>query len=247
MQIWIRLFAILLALIFVIPTTSEAKSKYTKRKVQAVPVLTESQQNDAESDQINVQRAKKVDQAVTDIEGQITGMARQYKEGSVWREAANEQRFKAGSKWKFLKYPLAAPSYVVRFVTWPGAIAADYLNRKGVIKKVVNIVSSKDRTFWVYPKFELGFGYGIGTGIGVRHYDLFHRQYQFLASYQIHMNLNQEFYTHLKKDDVFKLGNHPIGFKALTSFIHNYDAPFYGVGAESSRNARSIYKKPLKN
>lgn len=221
----------------------DARMKELSEKRQELQKKQEKlaeEQNRLDTDRINRRRTR-VNKNIEEIQQEFQDLAESYRTGSVWKQARDETEQMTNSKWRFFKYPLIVPSYVIRAATWPVAVIADYLIRKGAVNEVVNFFSSDDRSFWFYPKLELGFGAGFGGGVGIKHYDLFRRDYTLSASYQIHVNLNQEVYTSLEKDDAFYFAGHPINFKFLTGFIrHNNDA-YYGIGPTSSKGNISTY------
>lgn len=55
----------------------------------------------------------------------------------------------------------------MKALTWPFALGANELIKHGVVRKIVDVVSNDERTFWVYPKLEMGFDASFGGGIGV--------------------------------------------------------------------------------
>ena len=176
-----------------------------------------------------------VDRKVKQIEDIVGEQRKSQAERSIWDLPDMDEKPK-GPK-KVAMYIISVPTtYVARFVTWPVAIFADYLIKKGVVNKVINVVSNKERTFWIYPRLELGFGNGFGGGIGVRHFDLMNQNYQFYANYIVYLNVDQRGAFGLSKPDMFYIGNKPFGFKFETKLMHDKDTPFYGIGPDTPNN-----------
>lgn len=185
--------------------------------------------------------AEKVERNLKQIEDAIQDLHTKYKDGSIWDSPYKGDEESESTGHKLKRYGLLVPTYALRFATWPVAVVGDLLIRKGVVRKVVNVISNKERTFWVYPKLELGFGSGFGGGVGMRHFDLFHKNYKLSASYQIHLNLNQESNVSIGKPDAFYIKGKPVGYKVGTYFFRHHDIDYFGKGPESSLDSRSLF------
>lgn len=185
-------------------------------------------------------RACRVNRQVSQIEDLVKKTREEQKKEGFWDLPDMPEHLHGGRK--VAMYIISVPTtYVARVVTWPMALAADALIRKGVVRKVVNAVSNKERTFWVYPRLELGFGNGFGGGVGVRHYDLFDKNYQFYANYLVYVNLDQRGAFGIVKPDAFLIAGKPFGYKFETKLLHDKDESFYGIGNDSSRSNKAKY------
>lgn len=185
-------------------------------------------------------RACTVDDAIDQLEGEIENFGDKYENGNAWKAANDIPKDASGGK-RAAAYALKVPTYVFRFITWPLAIVGNALVKKGVIRKAVNIVSNKERTRWVYPKLELGFGSGFGGGVGFRQYDIFGKDYMFGAAYQIHVNMNQEFYAKFGTPEAFQLYEKPVGFQIRTDFIKHHNTNYFGLGIQTPESNRAKY------
>ncbi|MFH1830532.1 MAG: BamA/TamA family outer membrane protein [Pseudomonadota bacterium] len=185
-------------------------------------------------------RACKVNKQIDEVEKTVEDVADQYKGGKVWRHFDKEGV--TSGKHRILEHIAMGPTYVMRALTWPMAVFSGFLIRKGVVRDVVDVISNDERTFWVYPKFELGFGSGFGGGVGIRHTDLFERNYRFRASYLVHVNLDQRGDFSFEKPDAFYIANRPFGFTFFTKLLHDKNTDFYGVGIGAQESARSKYR-----
>lgn len=245
-KIFIALFVLFS---FLITSNTFAKAHPNLRKAKNKGISLQSAEEtpgeiaeESEIDADNGKYAATVNQNVQEIQEQIQTMAKDYKSGSVWQKAQDVSIIRKDSKFSFLRYPLMVPTYVLRAATWPIAVSGNYLIEKGVVTKVVNIVSNKARTFWIYPKTEMGFGSGFGLGVGMRHLDLFHKNYKLYATYMIHINLNHEAHISLKKPEAFYLIDRPFIYKLYVNFIRHLDQDFYGIGQRTSQNMDSKYE-----
>jgi hypothetical protein len=183
----------------------------------------------------------KIDDRIRRIEKAVEELNQGYKDKSIWDIPGMEAPPNETTSHKLKRYSLSIPTYLVRFVTWPVAAVGNALIKKGVVDKVVNLLSNDERTVWVYPRLELGFGTGFGGGVGFEHFDLFHKDYNLSAYYQIHVNLNQEFEVSLQKDDAFYYMDRPFDFDISTEFFRHHDTNFFGLGVESSEGNKSKY------
>ncbi|PIR16927.1 MAG: hypothetical protein COV46_06390 [Deltaproteobacteria bacterium CG11_big_fil_rev_8_21_14_0_20_49_13] len=107
--------------------------------------------------------------------------------------------------------------------------------------KTMNLLSNKERTFWVYPIIEGGAGTGFGGGVGIRHTDLFHRHYLLGASYTIHIDMSQGADVSFAKPEAFELFEKPVSYSAGAGFNRGLLNNYYGIGNNSSENNNAIY------
>ncbi len=187
------------------------------------------------------EHACRVNRRVAKIENIIEETRETQQSKDIWELPGKEKDLHGARKVGY--YIAAVPTtYLFRFITWPTAIFADYLIKKGAVRKVIDVISNKERTFWIYPRLELGFGNGFGGGIGMRHYDLFDRNYQFFANYLVYLNLDQSGGFGIEKPDLTTVAGMPIGFRFETQLQHNKDSEFYGIGIGSSKSNESKYQ-----
>ncbi len=186
-------------------------------------------------------RACRVDQTVDEIEIEIESVAKHYQKGNIWTidDAAEQPRSTGG---KIARDFLNVPTYIGRAITWPFAVLGHFLIQEGVIRKTVEICSNDERTFWIYPKLELGFGSGFGGGIGIRHYDLGEKNWRLNASYVVHVNLDQRGEFTLGKPDIAMIADRPVSLALGTNITHLGSAQFYGVGPTTSRSDEAHYQ-----
>jgi hypothetical protein len=189
------------------------------------------------------EHAKQVDQKVKDIEGQIMGTFDRTQDEGLIQFPFDTDPSKRKTKYGLhaLKIAVQSPNYVVRGITWPVAVVVKEAIKAGVVEKLIDAFSNKARTFWVYPVFEIGFGYSFGGGVGVKHSDLFHKNYKFHARYLIRLSLDQEAEFSLGKPDVLFLGKHEISFNTRAKWFRYYDNNFYGEGPSSKQGDHAIY------
>jgi outer membrane protein assembly factor BamA len=182
-----------------------------------------------------------VDRRLDELESEIQNIHDGYKDGSTWTKLKYKNNTNTKYGYKALHQIAMSPSYALKAMTWPVALAANELIEHGVVRKIVDVVSNDERTFWVYPKFELGFGQGFGGGVGVRHYNLFHKNFKFQAAYQINLRLDHDMYVSFGKPDIIYIDNKPLGFGIVTKYRrHNQDS-YYGIGIGSPRSAKAKY------
>lgn len=137
---------------------------------------------------------------------------------------------------KALMFPLEIPSYAVMVGTLPIGALLKIMEEKGVVDKTLNFLSNKDKTFWVYPIIEGGAGSGFGGGIGIKHSDLFHRNYLLGASYKIHINMTQNANLSFGKANALELFGRPVSYSFGSSFRQTLGDDFFGMG-NSTNNA----------
>jgi hypothetical protein len=188
-------------------------------------------------------RACKVNDAIDEFEDAVHDMSEDGENGGIWRlDDKEEDKKTERTSQRIFKYPLKAPTFILRVATWPFAKLADLLIKKGVVHSIVDVVSNDERTFWVYPKFELGFGSGFGGGVGMKHFDLLDDGYKFSANYLINIGLNQSGKISLGKRKAFYWGKTPFAFKTTTEVVHRNDAKFYGLGSKSLRSDKADFE-----
>ena len=91
--------------------------------------------------------ACKVNRKVHRIEKTIEGEADQYETGEVWDKLQVPEEHHGKTKYGLRALKLAAqtPDYLLRGVTWPLAVSAKYLIKKGVVEDMVNFFSNDAR------------------------------------------------------------------------------------------------------
>lgn len=211
------------------------------------PVLNKAEEQKINEERIKEECAKspqacKLETTLTEIETEVQDLAGKYRNQSIWDEPTHvygEEKY--NKAFPLLEYGLKVPSYIIRFGTWPVALIGDYAIKKGVARKVINVISNKDRTIWVYPKIEMGFGSGFGGGIGFRNSNVSHKNYNLSGYYLIHINLNQKATVTLEKPDAFYFKGKPFSYKLYVDFIRLYDIGFYGIGIETPRSGLVTY------
>lgn len=142
---------------------------------------------------------------------------------------------------KILTFPLKIPSYIIRGVFWPVGVGLTYLERKHVVEKTLDLLSNKDKTFWVYPIIEGGAGSGFGGGIGVSDTDLFHKGFETGATYRIHINMDQHATFSFGKPHAVKIGDVPLSFMFASDWQRTTNNDFYGIGNGSPRSNQSEF------
>ncbi len=193
---------------------------------------------------------------IDEIENAITESSQDIDRLKIWdaiwkedpvKERSDEDKKPGKTKYglKGLKYAARTPNYAIRAVTWPVAIGADYMIEKGVMRKIADFFSSKDKTFWLYPTLELGFGNSTAFGVGLRELDMFDRNYRLAMNYQIHINLDQSASLKFSKPDAAEIGGHALSYYIGTNWGHYRAGNFYGVGPSSKRNNQAIYGSDL--
>jgi hypothetical protein len=185
-------------------------------------------------------RACHIDQAVDEVEIEVEAVAHRYREGSIWTiDDGSDKPLTTGQK--VTRDILNVPVYIGRALTWPVALLGHFLIQEGFIRKTIDICSNDERTLWVYPRLELGFGSGFGGGVGVRHYDVGHTGWRLGADYVVHVNLDQSGTFTLSKPDLAMLAGRPLSLQTGVSLTHLTEAAFYGMGATSQRGDDASY------
>ena len=184
---------------------------------------------------------KNLDDTVEQINKAIRDLRTSYQNKTVWDMPYGPPKPDETSGRKLARYALVAPTYAVRLVTWPIAVMGYYMIREGVANKVIDLISNNARTFWVYPRVEMGFGSGFGGGIGFHHFNLFHDNFKASGYYQIHINMNQEAKFDIRKPDAFYWNDRPVEYKFWSKFIRHHVTDFFGVGIESSDKVSAKY------
>jgi hypothetical protein len=190
------------------------------------------------------ERRCKIDRSIDQLEEGVQDFRQRYREGDMWTlpdEMKEEKPTKTKYGTRALKYPLLLPVYLTRAFTWPVAIVADSLIKTGVVRKIVDVVSNDERTLWVYPRLELGFGSGFGGGAGVTHYDLFGHGYKLSAYYLIYLNLDQKVKLNISNPELFYVGNKPFAFKFVNEFEHRNESKYFGRGINTSKDVFGRY------
>ena len=141
-----------------------------------------------------------------------------------------------------LLFPFNIPAYVIRGITWPIGAGIEYAEQKHAIEKIINLLSNKERTFWVYPVIEGGAGSGFGGGLAMKHTDLFHHGYEAYASYKIHMSLDQHVETYIGKTNAFHLFDRPLSYKLKVNWKRILDEDYFGIGHDSKRSNQAEFK-----
>lgn len=142
---------------------------------------------------------------------------------------------------RYALFPLEFPSYILRFATWPIGIGTRYLAQSGAIDRVMNFLSNDDKTFWVYPIIEGGAGSSFGGGVGVKHSDLFHRDYHTGASYRTHINEDQIANGYFAQPNAFEVAGRPISYGLDVEWLRFMGQDFYGIGDGSTQANHSKY------
>lgn len=142
---------------------------------------------------------------------------------------------------KIILFPLELPMYALRAVTWPLGATTDYLDKSGVMDKVLDVFTNKERTFWYYPVIEGGAGTGFGGGPVVAHRDLFHKGYTLDATYRIHINLDQMASASFGQPRAFDLWGRPVSTSYYVRWMRLIDDDFYGVGDNSLESNHSVF------
>lgn len=142
---------------------------------------------------------------------------------------------------KILLFPLNVPSYVLRVATIPIGASFDYLEKKQVIGKTMDLLSNKERTFWVYPVIEGGGGGSFGGGVGLKHSDLFHKNYLLGAVYKTHINMNQTASFSFGKLEAFTIGGQPVSYSTGADWNHLNQVDYFGIGNDSSNQNQTDY------
>jgi len=188
-------------------------------------------------------RACDLDRHIEEVEKQVSSFTKDYAEGSIWEvdELKSECDKKRSTRCTF-RYVLLGPTYVMRAVTWPFALFADVLIKEHVVKKAVDLISNDERTIWVYPKLEMGFGSGFGGGVGITNLDVMNDNYRLDAGYVVNVNLNQRADFRLRKPDAITIGGKPFSYDVSTGISHIKNYQFYGMGIESSKDDISYAK-----
>lgn len=186
-------------------------------------------------------RGREIDEQIKNISASVQQLSQKYRDRSIWKFPYVHSGPPESAAHKAARYFLMIPTYAIRFVTWPFAIAGDEMAKHGIVDGAVNVLANEDRTFWVYPKIEFGFGSGLGGGIGLHHFDLFDDEYEASAYYQIHLDLNQEAKISIERPDVFYIAGSPVDFKAWTYYYRHHDTDFFGIGARSSKSNEAKY------
>jgi hypothetical protein len=182
-------------------------------------------------------RACNLNRQIEEVESEVSTFTKDYAEGSIWQvdELKSECDKKRSTKCTF-RYVLLGPTYAMRAVTWPFALVVDFLIKEHVVKKVVDLVSNDERTLWVYPKMELGFGSGFGGGVGITNLDVMNENYRIDGSYVVNVNLNQRADFELQKPDAIMIYGKPLSYDLSTGISHIRNFQFYGMGVDSSKD-----------
>lgn len=221
-------------------TPGEVKQKDVKPTVGQAEKEAREETDEEEDECVKGKRACRVDRQVKEIESMVEETREEQKARSIWALPEAPKSVKGPIKVPY--YLIAVPTtYVLRFLTWPIAAISYEMIKTGAINKVIDAVSNDERTFWVYPRLEIGFGNGFGGGVGVRHYDIADDNYQFYANYLVYVNLDQRGEFGIAKPDLTVVAGMPIGFRFDTKLVHDKDSSFYGIGNDSLQSNDSKY------
>lgn len=142
---------------------------------------------------------------------------------------------------KIALFPLEMPAIAFKIATLPIGVALKTMQEKHTLDKAMDLLSNKERTFWVYPVIEGGAGSGFGGGIGIRHTDLFHKRYLLGATYRIHINMTQNASASFGKPEAFMLFGEPVSYSTGIDWDRSLSNYFYGIGNGSSKNDLADY------
>lgn len=187
--------------------------------------------------------ACEVNRKVKETEQEILKMTDDIQNISIFddKEGTKKER-KTKYGLKALKDLAKTPTYALRGVTWPFGTLTRYLVETGIIEKIVDIVSNDERTLWVYPVFELGFGYGLGGGIGVQHTDLFNKNYKLAFNYKAHLNLDMSSDFSIGKPDAAVINGRDLSYNLFVSWKRFNSDNYYGQGIGALQSDHSIFK-----
>lgn len=226
------LTALILCSILCLPISSNAEENKTS------PASAECAPDD---------RKCRIDRRIEELEKEAEEISQDYLKRDMWKlpSMLEEEKPKKPKKTKYglkaLKYPIVFPIYATRLLTWPIALTTNTLVKTGVVRTVIDIVSNDERTLWVYPIIELGFGSGFGGGLGVTHFDLFKKNYKLSARYQIHLNLDQKAKISISKPDLFFAAGKPFAFKFSTEYERGNESEYFGKGIDTSKDIAGRY------
>lgn len=134
---------------------------------------------------------------------------------------------------RIVLFPFEIPAYVMRGVTWPIGALLHVMEQKHVVERTADLLSNKEKTFWVYPVIQFGAGSSFGGGLGFHHTDLFHKGYELKGWYKIHVSLNQEAAINFAKPNAFMLLDRPVSYNVGVNWKRELDQDFYGLGPGS--------------
>jgi hypothetical protein len=142
---------------------------------------------------------------------------------------------------KIILFPIEIPGYVMHALIFPVDAAMQMLERERVFERAADFLSNKDKTFFVYPIIEYNLSSNFGGGLGIKHIDLFHDQYELDASYRIHVNLDQFADASFGKKDAFFFLGKPVSFNLTAKYKRLLGNDYYGIGNDSTRNDHSTF------
>lgn len=142
---------------------------------------------------------------------------------------------------KALFFPLDAPSYAIRAITWPIGAGLSELEKWGIVDDVLDFLSNKEKTFWVYPIIEGGAGTGFGGGVGLKHSNLFHKGYTLGASYRIHINMDQTADISFGQPKAFTIAGKQVSYRFINVWNRTTNFDYYGIGNSSSQSNHAYF------
>ncbi|MBT3182681.1 MAG: BamA/TamA family outer membrane protein [Deltaproteobacteria bacterium] len=142
---------------------------------------------------------------------------------------------------KIAFFPLDLPGYLMRAVTWPIGAVIRTVEEKHLGARIFDLLSNKEKTFWVYPYIEGAPGPGFGGGLGFVHKDLFHDDWRLSGRYDIRINLNQYARLGLGKKHLLDLAGRPLSFRFDFYWAHEGYNDYYGIGENSTQANHATY------
>jgi len=139
-------------------------------------------------------------------------------------------------------FPLEIPYHVMRGVTYPIAQTGKFIERKDIARKAIDFFCDDERNLCFYPILSAGGGDGFGGGLGLKHSDLFNKGYRLSARYMVFSNLDQRASLSFGHPDVASLWNRFLSFRLSSNFRRESDEPFYGIGTDSLKSDKSIFR-----
>jgi len=146
---------------------------------------------------------------------------------------------------KILLFPFDLPAYAMRAVTWPIGAIIHVMEQKRFGERVFDLLSNKEKTFWVYPYIEGAPGPGFGGGMGFVHKDLFHTGWRISGRYDIRINMNQYARFAIRHDNLFRILDRRVSFRLDSTWSHENDDDYYGIGAWSTQSDHAKYRNDV--
>lgn len=137
--------------------------------------------------------------------------------------------------------PFSAPYYLLKGVTYPIQLGADFVENHPKVLHPVEFMSNSRKSYSVYPIITVGDGGKFGGGAGIAHLNLFKQTYAFNTWFIIYQDLDAKAKLTLANPRAFSIGSMGFAFDFQTFFWKDSDEDYYGIGTDTPESNKAEY------